>query len=64
MQTVSGETDHEFHSSVTDIGGMDDVFAAMAEHEVPLTLHGEVTDSNIDIFDREAVFIDNILKQL
>ena len=50
-------------SGVTDIGGMDDVFAAMAEHEV-LYFYGEVTDSNIDIFDREAVFIDNILKQL
>ena len=28
---------------------------------MPLLIHGEVTDKNIDIFDREKVFIDNIL---
>jgi dihydroorotase len=31
---------------------------------MPLLVHGEVTDPNIDIFDREAVFIEKVLKPL
>ena len=34
---------------------------AMAEAGVPLCVHGEVTDPAVDIFDREAVFIDRVL---
>lgn len=34
---------------------------AMAEAGVPLCVHGEVTDPQVDIFDREAVFIDRVL---
>ncbi len=37
------------------------VFEAMAAAGIPLLVHGEVTDSDIDIFDREAVFIDRVL---
>jgi len=37
------------------------VLAAMAEAGLPLCVHGEVTDAEIDIFDREAVFIDRVL---
>ena len=37
---------------------------AMQTHSVPLLIHGEVTESTIDIFDREAVFIDRILEPL
>ncbi len=36
----------------------------MAEIGLPLCVHGEVTDTDIDIFDREAVFIDKVLKPL
>ena len=36
----------------------------MQEVELPLLLHGEVTDSDIDLFDREAVFIERILAPL
>ncbi|AVY93614.1 MULTISPECIES: dihydroorotase [Microvirgula] len=36
----------------------------MAERGVPLLVHGEVTDPQIDIFDREAVFIDTVLMPL
>lgn len=36
----------------------------MAELQIPLLLHAEVTDSHIDIFDREAVFLESILKPL
>ncbi len=37
------------------------VLAAMEEADIPLLVHGEVTDSEIDIFDREKVFIDRHL---
>jgi dihydroorotase len=37
------------------------VLDAMAEAGVPLCVHGEVTDAAVDIFDREAVFIDRVL---
>jgi dihydroorotase len=40
------------------------VLEAMEEQQLPLLLHGEVTDPDVDIFDREAVFIDRILAPL
>ena len=51
-------------SGVTDLHKAYPAIAAMEEHGVPLLLHGEVTDSDIDIFDREAVFIDRYLSKL
>ena len=48
-------------SGVTDLGAMDDVFAAMAEVGLPLLLHGEVTDPAVDIFDRERRFVEDVL---
>lgn len=51
-------------SGVTDIAKLMPVFQAMAEHGVLLLIHGEVTDAEVDIFDREAVFIDRILSSL
>jgi len=51
-------------SGVTNIDNIDAVVAAMQKHEMPLLIHGEVTTADIDIFDREAVFIDTILKPL
>ena len=48
-------------SGVTDIARCNDVLAAMQECGMPLLLHGEVTDAAIDIFDREAVFIERHL---
>ncbi len=45
-------------SGVTDLGRCDAVFDAMQEAGLPLLLHGEVTDPAVDIFDREAVFIE------
>ena len=36
----------------------------MAELGLPLLIHGEVTDEHVDIFDRERVFIDNVLSPL
>ncbi len=40
------------------------VLEAMAEIGMPLLVHGEVTDPDIDIFDREAVFVDRVLDPL
>lgn len=51
-------------SGVTDIEKTYTVLEQMQEQGMPLLLHGEVTDSNIDIFDREAVFIETILEPL
>ncbi len=48
-------------SGVTDIRKCDAVFAAMQDAGLPLLLHGEVTDSAIDIFDREKIFIERHL---
>ena len=46
---------------VTDIAALRPVLAAMERAGMPLLVHGEVTDPEIDIFDREAVFIDRVL---
>ncbi|SNT74341.1 dihydroorotase [Paracoccus seriniphilus] len=51
-------------SGVTDFDRVRPVLDAMAEAGIPLCVHGEVTDSEVDIFDREAVFIDRILDPL
>ena len=51
-------------SGVRDIDKVMPVLEAMAEADVPLCVHGEVTDPEIDIFDREAVFIDRVLDPL
>ena len=48
-------------SGVKDIKKIFPVLEIMAEIGMPLLIHGEVTDNNIDIFDREKVFIDEKL---
>ena len=48
-------------SGVRDIRRIDEVLAAMAECGMLLLVHGEVTDSDIDIFDREKVFLEQVL---
>lgn len=48
-------------SGVADFDKVRPVLERMAEIGLPLCVHGEVTDPNVDIFDREAVFIDQIL---
>ena len=48
-------------SGVRDFDKVRPVFEAMAEAGIPLCVHGEVTDPAVDIFDREAVFIDRVL---
>ena len=46
---------------VTDIRKCDRVFEAMQQVDIPLLLHGEVTDKDVDVFDREKVFIEKQL---
>ena len=46
---------------VTDIRNVYGVLERMQEIGMPLLIHGEVTDQAVDIFDREAVFIDRVL---
>lgn len=48
-------------SGVRDFDRVRGVLERMAEIGLPLCVHGEVTDPDIDIFDREAVFIDRVL---
>lgn len=49
------------NNGVTDIKFMSPVFEAMADCGMLLLIHGEVTDGEIDIFDREKVFIERYL---
>lgn len=51
-------------SGVTNVDNISDALEAMQKVEMPLLVHGEVTDDDIDIFDREQVFIDTILQAL
>ncbi|OUC12921.1 MAG: dihydroorotase [Alkalinema sp. CACIAM 70d] len=51
-------------SGVTDIRKCDRVFEAMQDVDLPLLLHGEVTDKSVDVFDREKEFIDRYLQPL
>lgn len=52
------------NAGVRDLDKVTPVLEAMAEHGIPLCVHGEVTDPDIDIFDREAVFIETVLDPL
>jgi len=49
-------------SGVTNLDNIHAVLATLEEVGMPLLLHGEVTDDGVDIFDREAVFIDRHLR--
>lgn len=51
-------------SGVSDIRKCDDALAAMQDAGLPLLIHGEVTDPDIDVFDREKAFIDQIMMPL
>ncbi|MDB2324337.1 dihydroorotase [Alphaproteobacteria bacterium] len=51
-------------SGVSDFDKVMPVLEAMAAHGIPLCVHGEVTDPAVDIFDREAVFLERVLDPL
>ena len=48
-------------SGVTDIAAIRPALARMEKIGMPLLVHGEVTDPDVDVFDREAVFIERVL---
>ncbi|HVA12604.1 MAG TPA: dihydroorotase [Stellaceae bacterium] len=51
-------------SGVTDLARTHRVLARMEQLGMPLLIHGEVTDPETDVFDREAVFIERVLQKL
>jgi dihydroorotase len=51
-------------SGVTNIEKVYGVLEEMSAQDMPLLVHGEVTDSEVDIFDREKRFIDTVLQPL
>ena len=51
-------------SGVKVLARVERVLEAMVDHDVPLLIHGEVTGPEVDIFDREAVFIERVLDPL
>jgi len=51
-------------AGVTDLARVDAVLGRMAERGLPLLLHGEVTHSEVDIFEREARFLEGVLAPL
>jgi dihydroorotase len=51
-------------SGVTDIRKAAATLDAMQREGVPLLVHGEVTDPMVDVFDREAVFIERVMQPL
>jgi dihydroorotase len=56
----AGATTHS-EAAVTDIRRLDATLERMSERGLPLQVHGEVTAPDVDIFDREARFIDEVL---
>ncbi len=59
----AGATTHSA-AGVTNLRGIAPVLEAMAEVGLPLLVHAEVTDPTVDVFDREAVFIERHLAPL
>jgi dihydroorotase len=59
----AGATTHSA-AGVRDVRRLDAVLARMAELGLVLEVHGEVTDPQVDIFDREARFVDTVLAPL
>jgi dihydroorotase len=55
-------TNSEF--GITDFANIDAVLERMERIGMPLLIHGEQADADIDIFDREAVFIERVLKSM
>ena len=59
----AGATTHS-ESGVSDIARTFGVLARMQDIGLPLLVHGEVSASDVDVFDRERVFIDRVLTDL
>lgn len=62
LYPAGATTNSEF--GVTHISKIKDVLQTMSDVGLPLLVHGEVTDPEIDVFDREALFITTVLQPL
>jgi dihydroorotase len=51
-------------AGVTHIQKIYPVLEAMQKHQLPLLIHGEATGNQVDIFDREKIFIDSTMQQI
>lgn len=51
-------------SAITNFESMYDIFATLEKYHLPLLIHGEMPGYNIDIFEREAIFIDKVLQKI
>lgn len=58
-----GATTHS-EAGIRSLEALDPLLETLAQYQVPLMVHGEVTDSDIDIFDREALFIERYLEPM
>lgn len=59
----AGATTHS-DAGVSDIARLEPALEAMSALDLPLQIHGEVTDPQVDVFDREARFIERVLAPL
>jgi dihydroorotase len=59
----AGATTHS-DAGVTSVDKVWGALEALAEHGLVLQVHGEVTDSHVDVFDREQAFIDRVLSRI
>ena len=59
----AGTTTHS-DAGVTDIANTWAALESMAEFGLPLLVHGEVTDPQVDVFDREARFVERVLARV
>jgi len=59
----AGATTHS-DAGVRDIAQCGPVLEALEKHGLPLLVHGEVTDPDVDVFDRERVFVERVLAPL
>jgi len=59
----AGATTHS-DAGVRDIAKCGPALEAMEKHGLPLLVHGEVTDPEVDVFDRERVFVERVLAPL
>lgn len=59
----AGATTHS-ESGVTDLAKCYDALDALQGSGMPLLVHGEVTDADVDVFDRERVFLERVLTPL
>ena len=59
-QTLSSRSNYKLSKGVKNINNIYKVFRKMCDFKIPLLIHGEVNQKEIDVFDREKIFIEKI----